>query len=100
MYKFIDDVTQNPQETLTKNYTGALRTSISQMKNDCEDKLRTVNVECPKIWELRKSMKDRMQIYSSKQIERKEAEEQVRKSLHREEIKEKFSTLFDKLYKQ
>lgn len=70
---------------MEKGYAFALKGTIKQLKNECEDKLRTVNVDCPKVWDLRQSLKDRMTMYSSKVIERKDAEERTRASILREE---------------
>ncbi|TNV80592.1 hypothetical protein FGO68_gene3081 [Halteria grandinella] len=98
IHRYIEEIdSKNPQTKVEKGYAFALKGTIKQLKNECEDKLRTVNVDCPKVWDLRQSLKDRMTMYSSKVIERKDAEERTRASILREEQAQKSLALQQKI---
>ena len=100
MYQMIDDFAHTRQEHLNKDYKQTLKASIAQLKTDYSSKLGTVNMECPRIWELRNSMKQRMRQYSKKSSERNEQALATEKQRERDDTREKFNSLFERITKE
>ena len=52
------------------NFTSNLKGTIEFLKGDVEEKFQTINVHCPKVWEVRRSMKERAKQYSRRSMDR------------------------------
>jgi len=100
MYQMIDDFEHTRQEHLNKDYKQELKGSIAKLKTDYSSKLGTVNMECPRLWELRNSMKQRMRQYSKKSHERNEQALATEKQRERDDTREKFNSLFERITKE
>ena len=85
MYRLLDQATSQPNLNKEITQSNTLRSSLTSLKADCRDKLNFVNIECPKVWDHRKLMKQRIHQYTRKSIDFKalqisQEKDQVRES--------------------
>ena len=69
MYRLLDQATSQPDLNKEITISNTLRSSLTSLKADCRDKLNFVNIECPKVWDTRKLMKQRVHQYTRKSID-------------------------------
>jgi len=69
MYRLLDQATSQPDLNNEITVSNTLRCSLTSLKADCREKLNFVNIECPKVWDHRKQMKQRVHQYTRKSID-------------------------------
>ena len=89
MYRLLDQVSSQTDLGHQLSYTNSLRTSLTNLKAECKDKFTVINKECPKLWEQRKIMRQRVLQYMRKSIDVKAQQEEQEKEAMRQTISTK-----------
>lgn len=100
MHQMMNKFKLSESQTLQKQYTHSLRTSIADIKSTTKAKLATVNIKPPKVWDDRDRLKERAIHYTRQTTESRDRAAEVERDREKGKVQSKTRELMERIMKE